>query len=98
MSKSFWEYLTTPRKHTRDTSDCEPLTSKRHMCDVADCEPHKYFVKRFEECINKVDKMDLHSCDSMREACASLAERLTRQTVWTLDLQERIQALEKELK
>jgi hypothetical protein len=79
MAKSFWEYLTTPRKHA---------------CDIADCEPHKYFIERFNEYINKVDKIDIHSCEGMRKACESLAERFNYQEQWISKLHERIDTLE----
>ena len=83
MAKTFWEYLTTPRKHA---------------CDIADCEPHKYFVERFQECINKVDRMDLHSCEGMRKACEGLAERFHSQEKWVSKLHEKIEVLANKIK
>jgi len=80
--KSFWEYLTTPRKHA---------------CDITDCEPHNYFVERFNQCINKVDRMDLHKCDNKLEALEGLAQRFHFQELWISKLHTRLDELEKQI-
>ncbi len=60
-----------------------------------ECETHKYFVERFTECVNKVDKMNLHSCDNMHQILESLAERFHYQELWISKLHKRIEELEK---